>query len=235
LNFKNLILPKNLFLNVSDNVIDVFKVAADQFCEFHINKQRRLYIMPGGNTPIPFFKNIAMNQLDWINTSILLSDERMVPRLDKNSNYKTIKTHLIDNISNSSSPFICDYNDQLGKLDSYLSEIESPDLSILGFGKDGHTASIFPNKVELLHSNKNIIKVNNSWEPFNRVSLTLKYILKSKIIMFILKGREKASSLNECLTGDYNPVKFPVQYLLKNFKRKIYIYCDKAAASALKY
>ena len=52
--------------------------------------------MPGGKTPIPFFKQIADNKLDWSNTSILLSDERMVPLSDMKSNYGMVKTHFID-------------------------------------------------------------------------------------------------------------------------------------------
>jgi len=189
--------------------------------------------MPGGKTPIPFFKQIADNKLDWSNTSILLSDERLVSLLDKNSNYKMIKTHFIDQLNCNSLPFIVQYNDQLEKIDNYLSGIGFPNISVLGFGQDGHTASIFPNKVELLHSNKNIIKVNNSWEPFSRVSLTLKYILKSETIMFLLKGKEKALTLKECLIGKFDPVRYPFQYIIKNFKRKIYIHCDKAAARSL--
>ena len=51
--------------------------------------------------------------------------------------------------------------------------------------------------------------------------------------MFILNGRRKALALKECLIGKFDPIKYPVQYILKNFKRKIYIHCDKAAASAL--
>ena len=189
--------------------------------------------MPGGKTPISFFNHIAMMQLNWSNTSIFLSDERMVPLTDKASNYNTIKTHLINQLNCSSLPHIIHFNDQLDKIDNYLSEIGSPNLSVLGFGQDGHTASIFPNKIESLYSNKNIVKVNNLWEPFCRVSLTFEYILKSEVIMFILKGKEKALALNKCLTGNFDPVRYPIQYIIKNFKRKIYIYCDKAAASSL--
>ena len=90
--------------------------------------------MPGGKTPILFFKYIAEAQLDWSNTSILLSDERMVPISDENSNYKTFKTHFIDHLNHSSSPLLIHYNDQLEKIDNYLSEIGSPNISILGFG-----------------------------------------------------------------------------------------------------
>ena len=71
--------------------------------------------MPGGKTPIPFFKHIANNQLDWQNTLILLSDERMVLKTDINSNYTMIKTHLIDQLNQSSLPLVIDYNEQLEK------------------------------------------------------------------------------------------------------------------------
>ena len=51
--------------------------------------------------------------------------------------------------------------------------------------------------------------------------------------MFLLKGKEKALALKECLIGKFDPVQYPVQYIFKNFKRKIYIHCDKAAVSSL--
>ena len=87
--------------------------------------------MPGGKTPIPFFKQIADNKLDWSNTSILLSDERMVPLSDMKSNYGMVKTHFIDQLNCNFLPFIVQYNDQLEKIDNYLSGMGFPNISVL--------------------------------------------------------------------------------------------------------
>ena len=51
--------------------------------------------------------------------------------------------------------------------------------------------------------------------------------------MFLLKGKDKSTILKECLIGKFDPVQYPIQYILKNFNKKIYIHCDKAAARAL--
>lgn len=189
--------------------------------------------MPGGNTPTPFFNYIAKKQLNWSKTTILLSDERLVPTSHIKSNYRKVHINLIKKITNSPPPHFVKYNKSFDDLDEYLSTIGTPDLSILGFGEDGHTASIFPNNFKTYNNKGNLIKIKNKWEKFERLSLSFDYLLKSKKIVFLLIGLEKASALKRCLSKKYNPRNFPAQYLLKNFKNDIFIYCDSNAASLL--
>jgi len=62
--------------------------------------------------------------------------------------------------------------------------------------------------------------VKNSWEDYNRVSLSFSYLMKSDRIIFMVSGDKKAEALEECVSGDYNPIQFPAQYIFHNFKNQ---------------
>ena len=105
------------------------------------------------------------------------------------------------------------------------------DLSIMGVGSDGHTASIFPGIDELKDIEKNywvIVPYVKKLESY-RVSLTPKLINTSKTILYLVKGKEKASIVKLLMTTR-NIIHFPVQ-LIKPKKGKIVWILDEAAVS----
>ena len=53
--------------------------------------------------------------------------------------------------------------------------------------------------------------------------------MKSKKIIFLVSGKDKAEALKECLVGDYNPIQYPAQFIFRNYKNTIYILCDNLA------
>ena len=107
---------------------------------------------------------------------------------------------------------------------------QKPNLAILGLGTDGHTASLFPGNPEIFNENDDVLlKTNNEWEDFDRVSLSFNYLMKSDKIIFMVSGFEKAEALMKCLAGDYDPIQFPAQFIINNYNNDIHILCDKAA------
>ena len=102
-------------------------------------------------------------------------------------------------------------------------------MTFLGVGADGHTASLFPKNLAILKDNNICLKVKNSWENYHRISLSFSYLMKSNQIIFLVNGESKAKALKECLTGSYNPIQYPAQYIFHNYERPIHIFCDKAA------
>ena len=144
-----------------------------------------------------------------------------------------LNENLIFRIKNMTLPQLINYNKNLNSIDSIINKIGIPDVSILGFGADGHTASIFPNSCNSYLNKSNLIIIENDWEEFKRISLSFNFILKSKKIFFLLNGKDKASALKDCLSIKYDPYLYPTQYLLKNFPNEISIYCDKDSASML--
>ena len=196
--------------------------------------RKKTIIFPGGNSPSLFFKHVSRIKQDWGKLTILPSDERLVPVTDKNSNYRMIKKLCLDKIDPPLRPRLFDFNKPIDQINTLISKLPFPSIAILGFGTDGHTASLFPGTdMDELDRNKYVVKVKNDWEPFERISLTINYILKSNIILFLLNGQEKAKALSETLTAKYDPDKWPVQYILKKYTGNIYIYCDDASVSML--
>lgn len=79
------------------------------------------------------------------------------------------------------------------------------DLTILGLGEDGHTASLFPAAPEL-GSIKYIASIHDSPKPpSERISLTLKALNHSRNIIFCVTGRRKRSALKLLLENNDIP------------------------------
>jgi len=191
-------------------------------------------IFPGGNSPLKFFNHVVKIRQAWENVTIIPSDERLVPVTDDHSNYRMIKKSCLEKIDQHCRPRLFDFNKPIDQINNLISKLPLPSITVLGFGTDGHTASLFPGHgMSKPDNNKYVIKVKKDKEPFERISLTFNYILKSNVILLLLYGNEKAKALNQTMTGKYNPDKWPVQYILKNYDGNIYIYCDDASASLL--
>tara|TARA_B100000315_G_C14487491_1_gene545887 strand:- start:717 stop:1208 length:492 start_codon:yes stop_codon:yes gene_type:complete len=162
-----------------------------------------------------------------------MSDERVVPGKDDNSNEAMFKNRLLNKINSENKiDFISLLSDKVA-LEKKLSLL-TPQLTILGMGADGHTASLFP-KNPIIFNNENFITIQlkNKWENFERITLSFEYLMKSKRIILLVVGEEKAKTLQYCLEGSYNPQDLPLQYILNNFKNEIHVICDKGAGKFL--
>jgi 6-phosphogluconolactonase len=229
-------------LNVEDSLDQLSERASKFFVNIHNKSSNAVYVFPGGTTPILFFNKIANNIKDWKSTTLILSDERMVDKDNSLSNAYHLNKNLINQINNLKLPkFLTfeefmnpDFNKINKSFDHELSNINKPTFTLLGFGKDGHIASLFPNNFNLNKNKDDQYEViKNDFDNFYRVSLTLNYLTQSKNIGFIISGKEKSESLKKSLFKPYNPVKRPLQYLIKTHKNKINIFCDKEAASGV--
>ena len=232
-----------LNINISKDKKILSRKVCDYFINIHNSKSSspRLYIMPGGNTPRLFYRLIAKKVNDWSETRFILSDERLVPKKDPRSNSSMLRTELINNIALTEKPVLIEYgkktipNDQIFSNSNYkIINNSKPVLAILGFGNDGHTASLFPEYPELFKStNRDFVEVCNFNEPYKRLSLTFSMLMKAEKILFLISGKSKAEALRICLGGNYLPSQYPAQYIFRNYKNNITIFCDENAASKL--
>jgi 6-phosphogluconolactonase len=166
----------------------------------------------GGKTPNLLFEVLAAkyaNSPNWHKVHFWWVDERMVPPTDAESNYGVAQKLLFSQVSipEENVHRIKGENNPENEALSYSSQIKSLilqksgwpvfDLIILGMGDDGHTASIFPNQMELLHS-ENICEVaTHPVSQQKRVTLTGEVINSASKICFLVTGEEKANRLNE--------------------------------------
>ncbi len=76
------------------------------------------------------------------------------------------------------------------------------DAILLGIGKDGHTASLFPGAPETAVPGSWVAVATGGDPPVPRVTLTLPVLCAAARVIFLASGREKAEALRGVLSGD---------------------------------
>jgi len=155
-------------------------------------------VVSGGSTPKTLFELLSQQELDWKKVTITLADERCVPQEDEASNTRLIRENLLQNNA-SCAQFIPLYENQESpeqaaiNASNKLSKIVSYDIMLLGMGQDGHTASLFPEAVNLadaLHDKATDCMAIKPVTKSNSLRLTL--FIKTKFqSRFILHMRNK--------------------------------------------
>jgi len=115
---------------------------------------------------------------------------------------------------------------------NYRGENPVFDLVILGLGEDGHTASIFPDQIELFED-KNICAASK--HPItgqNRITLTGRVLNNASRVFFLVTGEKKAQRISEIMNDDEAAKLLPAYYISpKNGELTWFI--DEAAASKI--
>ena len=161
--------------------------------------ERFSFVLTGGKSPIKLYKKLAKSKIDWSNVDLFWGDERHVTNKSKNSNYKISYDTFIKKIKiNKRNLYKIDTNNDLNisvqkykrKIINYFKNNKNFfDCVLLGMGEDGHVVSIFPNSK--LIKEKFIVK-SVKRKDFNRITLSLNIINKSKKIVLWLNNKFKS-------------------------------------------
>ena len=188
------------------------------FCDelFLLSKLSKKFnlALSGGSTPKIIFQELASNyktKIDWEGIHLFWSDERCVPPDNAESNYGMTKKYLLDhlNIPVENIHRIKGENDPEVEAIRYSNEIINNirlksglpifDLIVLGLGEDGHTASIFPNQMRLLQSEKICEVAVHPSTKQKRITLTGKVINNAEVVIFLVTGESKSEILKKIL------------------------------------
>ena len=165
--------------------------------------------LTGGTTPEQAYREAAQREPDWSNTEIWWSDERCVPPDDDLSNYALAKRTLLDRLEHEPRA-VHRIKGELGKEKAaadYEQELGDTvfDLELLGIGKDGHVASLFPNAPTLQQS-KRVLPAEPGLEPFvDRVTLNVLALNSAREIVFAVSGTEKADAARRAFASPPTP------------------------------
>ena len=103
------------------------------------------------------------------------------------------------------------------------------DLILLGLGKDGHTASLFPGG-EAVHERERLVVA--PWVEAQRtfrITLTPPVLNHARRAVFLVSGEEKAEALRAVIEGEREPDRYPAQVV----EGSVLWMVDRAAARLL--
>ena len=170
-------------------------------------------VVSGGKSPERLFRELRILPLDWSRVSITLADERWVDAADAASNEKLVRDVLLKDGAATAA---------LGAAPAWeaLGPIPRPfDVTVLGMGDDGHTASLFPHSPHLsaaldTRNAAACIAMQAPTEPHERLSLNLSALLESRRIVLLLAGAAKWD-VYAAARGDGPVEQMPVRAVLR--------------------
>ena len=172
-------------------------------------------ILSGGSTPKALYTLLAQepfkSRFPWARTHLFFGDERFVPHTHPDSNFNMVKQSLLNHVTippENVHPFNTALPTPEVSAQVYENELKNffgtnPhfDVTLLGLGEDGHTASLFPNTAALSETKSWATAVIGA-KPEPRLTLTYPTLESSATIAFLIAGASKREVLQRVVSGD---------------------------------
>lgn len=212
--------------------------------------------LSGGSTPKSLYQLLSSNEyknkVDWSKVFFFFGDERNVLPNDNESNFRMANENLFTPLRISDANIfrwrteiknaeiiavnyeltIWKFYEESNKSIVTINDCDFPrfDLILLGIGADGHTASLFPftealNETEVITAVNPVEKLGST-----RLTLTFPVINNARNVIFLVKGADKAETLQTVLEGEFQPEKFPAQKVKPENGELFWLIDEQAAA-----
>jgi 6-phosphogluconolactonase len=199
--------------------------------------------LSGGSTPKKLYGLLASDEFrprfPWHLVSWYWGDERFVPYDHPDSNYRMTREAMFDKapvppenihpvpVDGSAEDAARRYEALLQKI--YGATTFDPnrplfDVTLLGLGADGHTASLLPGE-PVLEERKHWVAAVSHGRPEVRITMTYPAIESSRRVAFLITGQEKAPIVRAIRGGDSNVPAARVEPV-----GELFWFVDKAAA-----
>ena len=175
-------------------------------------------LLSGGSTPGPVYRELDKRFESFNDVNIGLVDERFVKSTSDYSNEGLLRECFSsrEEFEYAIQGMVLDLNDKnnnIKLLESHYNHFsERTDVVVLGMGKDGHTASIFPGDVgsaEAMVSQDAFLNTLAPTFPENRITCSMSLICRANHILLLITGREKWDVLFN------SSVKLPIHEVLE--------------------
>lgn len=209
---------------------------------------RFTWALSGGSTPRALYRLLAgdpyRESLPWHAIHFFWGDERHVPPDHPQSNFRMAREAMLDAVpvpAGNIHRIAAEEPDAERAALRYEMELRSffalapgewPrfDLVLLGLGKDGHTASLFPGSAALHERERLVVAPWVEAQKSFRITLTPPVLSHARCTLFLVSGGEKAEALRAVLEGERQPDLYPAQVVEGNRLWMV----DRAAAGLLR-
>ena len=230
---------------IIDSIENINKMVAEEFLNLVKEKPNAILGLATGSTPVGVYQKLSEayrnKEVSFKNVKSFNLDEYLGLPEGHDQSYKFFMyDNLFKNIDidlkNTNFPSVSN------NYDSLIEQSGGIDLQILGIGRDGHIAFNEPNTsfesmTHIADLTKETIEDNSRFfnsideVPTKAVTMGLSTIMKSKKIVLLAFGKNKAQAIKDTIEGPINE-KCPASILQRH--KDVTIYCDLEAASLLK-
>lgn len=226
-------------LAVAERIAETARVA--------IAKRGRFSLaLSGGKTPellYGFMADEYADRMEWKSVHLFWGDERYVPQDHPDNNFRMAHQAWISKVqippqnvyrmhTEEKNPEKAAESYEKILVDFFRDSDEKSgatfDVTLLGLGVDGHTASLFPGSPVLIEKCRWVVAVDapSSVFPKKRITLTLPLINSSRDVIFLALGEEKKSVIHTILNEPERAKKiYPAARV--NAREKLLWYVDK--------
>ena len=165
----------------------------------------------GGKTPWVMLRHLAQEDVPWKGVHVVQVDERVAPEGDPDRNLTHLRESLLEHaplhptqihampVESGNLEAACVQYEQI--LRTIAGSPPVLDLVHLGLGPDGHTASLVPGDPVLDVTNADVA-LTGIYQNRRRMTLTYPIINRSRRVLWLATGAEKAGMLARLQAGD---------------------------------
>lgn len=172
---------------------------------------RFIVAFSGGHAPWRMLRALACEDLPWKGVHVAQVDERVAPAGDPDRNLTHLRESLLGQVQlpptriHAMPVESSDLEAAAARYARTLQDIAgSPpvlDLSHLGLGPDGHTASLVPGDPVLMVTGEDVA-LTGPYQGRRRMTLTYPMLNRSRRILWVVTGSEKVGMLARLRAGD---------------------------------
>lgn len=165
----------------------------------------------GGHTPWQMLRALGSEEVHWDAVHVAQVDERVAPAGDPDRNLTHLRESLLEHatlrperihampVESSNLQAACE--EYALTLRAIAGAPPILDLVHLGLGSDGHTASLVPGDPVLEVKNADV-DLTGPYQGRQRMTLTYPILNRSRMVLWLVTGSEKAVMLARLLAGD---------------------------------
>jgi 6-phosphogluconolactonase len=200
-----------IFANAEAVAKEAAKVIAAEARSAVAARGRFVMAVSGGRTPRQMLRALAGEDVPWDGVHVVQVDERIAPAGDPDRNLTHLRESLLDHAPLPPEHIHAmpveeadleaaarSYASTLGKIAGTPPVL---DLAHLGLGPDGHTASLIPQD-PVLNVTDLDVALTGIYQNRRRMTLTYPALNRSRRILWVVTGAEKAEMLVRLLDGD---------------------------------